>query len=78
VCWNEVCYIIFPVIVQKLLMLTCFSLAKAEMRLALATVIRRYDSQELFETTRADVDIKHDLFLPQADFASKGVRILFK
>jgi hypothetical protein len=47
-------------------MLTCDSLAKAELQLALATIFRRFDKQELFETTRADVDIQHDLFLPQA------------
>lgn len=61
------------------LTLTWFlSLAKAELRLAIATVIRRYDRQMLFETTRADVDIQHDLFLPQAASGSKGVRIIFK
>lgn len=60
------------------LILTSSSLAKAELRLAIATVIRRFDRQELFETTRADVDIQHDLFLPQADLNSKGVRIVFR
>jgi hypothetical protein len=53
------------------------SLARAELQLALATVIRRFDTQELFETTRKDVDIQHDMFLPQADLNSKGVRIIF-
>jgi hypothetical protein len=48
------------------------------MQLAIATVFRRYENQELFETTRADVDIQHDLFLPQADLKSKGVRVMFK
>jgi hypothetical protein len=48
------------------------------MQLAIATVFRRYENQELFETTRADVDIQHDLFLPQADLKSKGVRVIFK
>jgi len=56
----------------------CPSLAKAELQLGIATVFRRYENQELFETTRADVDIKHDLFLPQADLKSKGVRVIFK
>jgi hypothetical protein len=55
--------------------LTFSSLAKAELRFAIATVIRRFNNQELFEMARFDVDInKHDLFLPQADFKSKGVR----
>lgn len=54
------------------------SLARAELRLALAAVIRRFDHQELFETTRMDVDVKHDLFLPHADLNSKGVRVIFK
>ena len=60
------------------LILTCSSLAKAELRLAIATVVRRFDRQELFETIRADVDIQHDLFLPQAALDSKGVRVIFK
>jgi len=54
------------------------ALAKAELYLALATVFRRYETQELFETTRRDVDIQHDLFLPSAVLDSKGVRIVFK
>jgi cytochrome P450 len=53
-------------------------LAKAELRLAIATVFRRFQHQELFETTRRDVDIEHDCFLPQAAMDSKGVRVLFK
>ena len=55
-----------------------FSLAKAELRSAIATVIRRYEVQELFQTTRDDVDIQHDLFLPQPALGSKPVRVLFK
>jgi len=54
------------------------NLAKAELYLTVATIFRRYDHQELFETTRMDVDIKHDMFLPQPDHRSKGVRVLFK
>jgi hypothetical protein len=56
----------------------CASLAKAELLLTIATVFRRFDKQELFETTRADVDVQHDLFLPQAALDSKGVRVIFK
>jgi hypothetical protein len=74
-CWYAVGCLIFhdfsiPLILARL--------AKAELQLAIATVFRRYENQELFETTRADVDIKHDLFLPQADLKSKGVRVIFK
>jgi hypothetical protein len=60
------------------LVLTSSSLAKAELRLAIATVFRRFDRQELFETSRADVDIQHDRFLPQAALNSKGVRVVFR
>jgi hypothetical protein len=63
------------VILLKLILL---SLAKAELYLTVATVFRRYDHQELFETTRMDVDIKHDMFLPQQDHRSKGVRVVYK
>jgi hypothetical protein len=43
--------------------------------MAIPVVFRRY-KLELYETTRADVDIARDLFMarPQAD--SKGVRIV--
>jgi hypothetical protein len=54
------------------------SLAKAELLLTIATVFRRFDKQELFETTRADVDIQYDRFVPQAALDSKGVRVIFK
>jgi hypothetical protein len=63
---------------RYLFLLRCSSLAKAELRLAIATVFRRFDKQELFETTRADVDIQHDLFLPQHALDRKGVRVIFK
>ncbi|KAN0089170.1 cytochrome P450 [Hyaloscypha variabilis] len=32
----------------------------------------------LFDTTRIDVDIQHDLFAPRTAFDSKGVRVIFK
>ena len=63
---------------RLLLPLTDFSLAKAELQLTIATVFRRFDKQELFQTTRADVDVQHDLFLPHASLDSKGVRVIFK
>jgi hypothetical protein len=33
---------------------------------------------ELFETTRKDVDPKHDFFIPSPDLSSKGVRVIVK
>jgi cytochrome P450 len=53
------------------------TLAKAEMYIALAALLRRYDL-ELWESSRRDVDMVHDLFLPQADLASTGARVLVK
>lgn len=60
-------------------MLTClYSLAKAELYLALATVFRRY-KPELFNTLRErDIDLAYDGFLPQPSPDSKGVRVIFK
>ena len=46
--------------------LTASSVAKMELLLTIATGFRRFDKQELFETTRTDVDIQYDIFLPQA------------
>ncbi len=54
------------------------SLAKAELYLTIATVFSRYEDQELFETTRMDLDLKYDMFMPQPDKRSKGVGVLFK
>lgn len=59
-------------------LLTENSLAKAELRLAIATVFRRFEKQELFETTRRDVEFQHDLFSPHPALDSKGIRVLFK
>lgn len=53
------------------------NLAYAEMYMALATVFRRFDL-ELFETTRADVDLVHDFFNPSVRLDSKGVRAMVK
>lgn len=50
-----------------------FSFAKAVLLLIVATVYRRFEKQELFETTRADVDFQHDLFAPRAAFDSRGL-----
>ena len=56
---------------------TPYSLAQAELHLPLATVFRRFDT-ELFETTRKDVDPKHDFFIPTPDLDSKGVRVMVR
>jgi cytochrome P450 len=53
------------------------NLAYAEIYLTLAAVLRRFDL-ELFETTREDVDMVHDFFIPMARLDSKGVRVLVK
>lgn len=54
------------------------SLARAELYMVLATVFRRFESQELFKTSRLDVDVKHDYLLPQTDVRSKGVFVVFR
>jgi hypothetical protein len=54
------------------------SLAEAELFLTLATIFRRYD-MELFDTNfERDVELKHDMFLPQLSDESRGMRFLFK
>ncbi|KAF5500515.1 Cytochrome P450 monooxygenase sdnE [Colletotrichum siamense] len=49
------------------------NLAYAELYLATATVIRRFD-WEMFETTLDDVVCKHDFFVAVGDLDTKGVR----
>ncbi|OLN80972.1 Trichodiene oxygenase 7 [Colletotrichum chlorophyti] len=49
------------------------NLAYAEMFLALATIVQRFD-WEMFETTLDDVVCKHDFFIAVPDLRSKGVR----
>jgi len=63
VCWNEV-LLISP---MQLPHADIATLAKAELYLTLATVFRQHDHQEPFVTTRTDVDLKHDMFMPQLD-----------
>ena len=53
------------------------NLARAELYLCLAAVLRRFDMQ-LFESGRRDVDMVRDLFLPGVARESKGVRVLVK
>lgn len=53
------------------------SLAKAEILLAISTLLCRMDF-ELYETTVEDVKIKHDIFIPFSRMDSQGVRVLIK
>jgi hypothetical protein len=53
------------------------SLARAELHLTLATVFHRFD-MKLYETTRKDVDPKHDYFVATPEMGSKGVRVIVK
>ncbi|RDW77525.1 hypothetical protein BP6252_05578 [Coleophoma cylindrospora] len=50
------------------------NLAWAELYLAAAVVFRKFD-MELYETTRADVDIARDCFVPQPKKGSQGIRV---
>ncbi|PCH05418.1 Cytochrome P450 [Penicillium occitanis (nom. inval.)] len=52
-------------------------LARSEMLLALSKVFREVDF-ELYETTREDVTLAHELFLPFPKLSSQGVRVLVK
>ncbi|KAK5325890.1 hypothetical protein LTR93_004113 [Exophiala xenobiotica] len=53
------------------------SLARAEILLALAKLFRDVNFQ-LYETTREDVTMAHELFLPFPKSGSKGVRVLVR
>lgn len=50
------------------------SLAIAEMYLAVATLIMRFDFK-LYQTTREDVDWEHDITVPQPKLGSKLIRM---
>lgn len=58
-------------------------LARTEILYTLCVMLRRWAGDDgkgigLFETTREDVDIKHDFFNPQPRLDSKGIRVVFK
>ncbi|KAF9691723.1 hypothetical protein EKO04_010491 [Ascochyta lentis] len=53
------------------------NLARAEMYIVLAALVRRFE-MEVWESSRRDVDMFHDLFLPQAELGRPGVRVLIK
>lgn len=63
------------------------NLAYYEIYLCVASVFSRYglaDNHgpdgyfELFETTREDVELKHDLFIPQGKAGTQGIRVVVK
>ncbi|KAJ4342119.1 hypothetical protein N0V95_007029 [Ascochyta clinopodiicola] len=51
------------------------NLARAEMYVGLAALVRRFE-MELWESSRRDVDMQHDLFLPQVETGSKRVWVV--
>lgn len=53
----------------------CIHLAYAEIYLALASIIRRFN-MNLWNTTSEDVQVSRDMFLPRPKRGSKGVRVL--
>lgn len=54
------------------------SLAKAELYLTVATIFRRFEDMELFETTKRDVTPLYDHFIPHTALDSKGIRVIYK
>lgn len=54
------------------------NLATAEIYLTLATVFRRFERVELYETTARDAEIAHDFFIRHGHADSKGVRVVFR
>jgi len=63
------------------------NLAYAEIYTALANIFRRYEGpesvepegmSELFETTKEDVEIAADMFIPFVKKGSKGIRVFVK
>ncbi|KAF8856412.1 cytochrome P450 [Acephala macrosclerotiorum] len=54
------------------------NLAKAELYLTVATIFRRFENMELFETTSRDVTPVHDHFIPHTSLDSKGIRAIYK
>lgn len=54
-----------------------FSLAQAELYLAIATVFSRFEF-ELHETDLSDVQMKHAFLVPYPKWDTKGVRVRVK
>lgn len=50
------------------------NLARAELYIVLAALVRRFDFT-LYESSRRDVDMVHDLFLPGMERGTRGVRV---
>ena len=52
---------------------SCISLTYAEIYIALAITFRRFEF-EIYDTTRDDVNAKHDFFVASPKLDSKGIR----
>ena len=53
------------------------SLAYAELYMGLGLLVRRLGDQMcLYETTKEDVEIKYDRFVPMPKDETKGIRVL--
>jgi hypothetical protein len=77
-CWYEVCSKVpFGRLSERADALPP-GLAKAELYLILASVVRRFEIMELFGTTRRDVDSMHDFFIPFPALDTKGARVMIK
>jgi len=74
--WNEVSRILFQSAVISIAH-TLPSLAYAELYLAVAPIVLRFDF-ELFETTVDDVTWVFDGFSPFPSHGSKGIRVIVK
>jgi hypothetical protein len=54
-----------------------YSLAYAELYLALAAIFGQFELQ-LYQTTKKDIWPQHDYFVPKPEAGSKGVRVMVK
>jgi cytochrome P450 len=52
-------------------------LAQAEIYLTLAAVFGRFE-MDIYQTTRADIDVAHDFFNPQPRKGSQGLRVIVR
>lgn len=66
------------ILTVRVIPLNFVSLALAELFITIATVFQRFDL-ELHNTTRDDIDIKHDLFIPRPkNLNTLGVQVRVK
>lgn len=55
------------------------SLANAELHMAIGLLVRRLSGRmSLFETTKEDVEIQYDRFVPTPKDGTKGIRVLIE